>query len=273
MRTGSAMRPGWIAAACLVLAACAPAAAPITPLDHLPVLKGDYFAIDSRETGHRYHIYIKTPESYAARPGQRYPIVYLLDGDSLFPMLAPTQTFSEYDDEIGEAIVVGIAYGSFQPPQNRRRHDFTVGAGAFGRFLRHELIPATERRVRADPDRRILFGQSRGGGFVLHSAFTDPDLFWGRIASNPTLDLLPALLGPPRAAARRDLRLMVASGTRDDPRLLGPRRKWLDEWTVRRDLPWELRAETIKDATHAADAGTIYRLAVNWLLPPGPSRP
>jgi hypothetical protein len=267
------MRQHWITAVCVGLAACAPASRPITPLDHLPVLKGNYFAIDSRETGHRYHVYVNTPESYAASPVQRYPIVYLLDGDSLFPLLAPTQTFSEYDDGIGEAIVVGIAYGSFQPPQNRRRHDFTAGADAFGRFLRHELIPATERRVRSDPDRRILFGQSRGGGFVLHSAFTDPDLFWGRIASNPTLDLLPALLEPPRPAARRDLRLMVASGTRDEPSLLGPREKWFEQWSKRRGLPWALRAETIDGATHAADAGRIYRMAVNWLLPPAPRAP
>lgn len=267
-RLARGLRNSSIAAALAAVAACAPVVDRSVPLDHLPVLKGDYFAIDSRETGHRYHVYIRTPESYAGNPGRRYPIVYLLDGDSLFPMLAASQTFVEYDDEIGEALVVGIAYGSFAPPQNRRRHDFTAGADAFGRFLRNELIPATERRVRADPDRRILFGQSRGGGFVLHSAFTDPDLFWGRIASNPTLDLLPSLLREPVPATRDDLHLLVASGTRDDPRLLEPRQKWFEQWREQKNLPWILRAETIEGATHAADAARVYRLAMNWLLPP-----
>lgn len=261
------MRYSWIVAAALSVAACAPNAERVGPLNYLPVLRGDYFVIDSRETGHRYHIYVRTPESYTGNPGQHYPIVYLLDGDSLFPLLAASQTFIEYDDGIGEALVVGVAYGSFEPPQNRRRHDFTVGADAFGRFLRQELIPATEQRVRADPDRRLLFGQSRGGGFVLHSAFTDPDLFWGRIASNPTLDLLPSLQQPPAPATRRNLRMLVASGTRDDPRFLEPRHKWFKQWRGLQGLPWTLRAETIQDGTHAADAGRVYRLAMNWLLP------
>lgn len=260
------MRHSWITAAFVLVAACMPAER-VTPLDHLPVLKGDYFAIDSRETGHRYHVYVRTPESYAGNLGRQYPIVYLLDGDSLFPMLAASQTFVEYDDEIGEALVVGIAYGSFDPPQNRRRHDFTEGADAFGRFLRRELIPAAEKRVRADPNRRILFGQSRGGGFVLHSAFTDPDLFWGRVASNPTLDLLPALARPPARGSRSDLRLLVASGTRDVPEIRQPALRWFQQWQARKDLPWTLRTETIEDGTHAADAARVYRLAMNWLLP------
>ena len=262
-----------IALAALSLGALvSPGAAQTVPLDHLPVLQGDYFPIDSRETGHRYHIYIKTPESYGEQPAQRYPIVYLLDGDSLFPMLAASQTFTEIDDGIAEAIVVGIAYGSFKPPQNRRRHDFTAGADAFARFLTNELIPAAEQRVRADPDRRIIFGQSRGGGFVLHSAFTDPDLFWGRVASNPTVDLLPALQQPPRAAARSDLRLLVASGTRDFTQLVEPRKQWLGRWRGQEQLPWTLRAESIEGATHAADAARIYRLAMNWMLPPKADR-
>lgn len=267
------MHHPWVAAAALLLAACSPVAPTVTPLDHLPVLRGDYFPIHSRHTGHLYHVYIRAPESYSDDPARRYPVVYLLDGDSLFPMLAASQTFVEYDDDILEAFVVGIAYGSFDPPQNRRRHDFTQGAEAFGRFLRHELIPAAEKRIRADPDRRILFGQSRGGGFVLHSAFTDPDLFWGRVASNPTVDLLPSLSVAPRPAGRADLRLLVASGTRDDPSLLEPRGKWIETWRERKDLPWILRAETIEGGTHAADAPRVYRLAMNWLLAPAPKAP
>lgn len=245
--------------------AAAPAAV-VTPLDHLPALHGDYFAIDSAEAGHRYHIYIRTPEGYDENPGRRYPIVYLLDGDSLFPMLAPSQLFIHYDDGLPDVLVVGIAYGSFEAPQNRRRHDFTEGSDAFARFLERELIPATERRVRADPARRILFGQSRGGGFVLHSAFTQPDLFWGRIASNPTLDELPSLSRPPVAAARNDLRLLVASGSRDRPQFRGPALQWFREWSGRSGLPWDLRTHTIDGGTHAADAPRVYRQAMNWFF-------
>ena len=249
------------------VAACASPAARTTPLDHLAVLEGQYFPIDSREAKHRYHVYVRYPEGYAEQPARRFPIVYLLDGDSLFPHLASLQIFLHYDDKLPDALVVGIAYGSFDPPQNRRRHDYTAGAAAFSRFIERELIPAVEGRVRARSERRILFGQSRGGGYVLHSAFTNPDLFWGRIASNPTLDLLPALGRPPAPATRPDLRLLLVSGAQDQPQYRGPLLQWFGQWQGRAGLPWALRTETLPGGTHAADAGRVYRLGMNWLFP------
>ncbi len=262
------LRRGLTVAAVFTLCAVAdPANA--APIDHLPVLAGDYFAIDSREAKHRYHVYIRYPEGYAEQADRRYPIVYLLDGDSLFPHLASLQLFLHYDDNIPDALVVGIAYGSFDSPQNRRAQDFTDGAFAFGRFLELELIPMVEGRLRARPDRRILFGQSRGGGYVLHSAFTTPDLFWGRIASNPTLDRLPALGQRPTAATRTDLRLLVTSGANDRPQYREPIVRWFAQWQARPGLPWELRTETVSGGTHAADAGRVYRMGMNWLLPGG----
>jgi hypothetical protein len=259
------------------------AAARVTPLDHLPALKGDYFPIDSAATGRRYHIYVRYPENYAAEPNRTYPVVYLLDGDSLFPILAANHLFLHYDDRLPEALVVGIAYGGFGQPLNKRSIDFNWpgpgveagngGAPAFQAFLRTELLPRVERSYRADPARRILFGQSRGGSFVLYSAFTDPDLFWGRIASNPSFDPGRELLfAAPAAATRRDLRLAVTSGTRDRPRLRQGALEWFSAWGERRDLPWALRAIHIEGGTHAADATRSYREAMLWLLPP-PSAP
>jgi RNA polymerase sigma factor (sigma-70 family) len=126
------------------------AATPSVPLDHLPALKGDYFSLASKATGTTYHIYVRLPLDYAEQPAKRYPIVYLLDGDSAFPMLAPQHLFMTIDDKTPEAIVVGIAYGGFGPV-NRRERDFGEGAPAFQRFLSEELRPEVERRVRADP--------------------------------------------------------------------------------------------------------------------------
>lgn len=259
-------------AAILLLASVACSTAPVpapsivTPLDHLPVLAGDYFAIDSREAGHRYHIYIRYPDAYTGQSDARYPVLYVLDGDSLFPHLASNQIFLHYDDEVPDAIVVGIAYGSFDPPQNRRRHDFTVGAAAFDRFLERELIPRIERTTPSDPTRRMLLGQSRGGGYVLHSAFTNPDLFWGRIASNPTVDLIPSINAAPKAARRRDLHLLIASGSMDDPKYRQPRDTWAAALKRRADLPWTIRTETIDGGTHAADSARVHRLAMRWLF-------
>ena len=241
---------------------------PAVPLDHLPALAGDYLRIDSRELGRPFHIYVRYPENYAREPERLYPIVYLLDGDSLFPILAPSHLFLTYDEQLPEAIVVGIAYGSFDPAINRRDVDFTVpGAVTFQRFLKTELLPLAERRYRADPARRILFGQSRGGGFVLYSAFTDPDLFWGRIASNPTLEPGRELFfGPPPSATRGDLRLVVTSGSRDRPRYRGAALEWFRAWEGRRDAPWAVRPISIEGGTHGADSPRAYRAGMLWLF-------
>ena len=258
--------PGAAFLACLALSA-ASVPADAAPIDHLPALSGDYFAIDSRAAQHRYHIYIRLPDGYSAEPARRYPVVYLLDGDSLFPYLAPHHLFLTYDDALPEAIIVGISYGSFAPPVNKREADFGDGAAAFQRFLKTELIPSVERRTRADPTRRILVGQSRGGGFVLYSAYTDPDLFWGRIASNPSFPAHRALLlqGKPAASSRRDLHLAVASGTRDRP----PSRDSTLEWFAahdRQSKPWAFNRIELEGGTHAADMPNAYRRAMNWLF-------
>src|SRR5690606_19925242 len=99
------------------------------PLDHLPALKGGYFPLASKANGRTYHVYVRTPEGYDAAGAQTWPVVYLLDGDSLFPLLAPTHLFLGYDEKLPEAIIVGIGYGSFDPAINKRDVDFTGQAG------------------------------------------------------------------------------------------------------------------------------------------------
>jgi hypothetical protein len=247
------------------------------PLDYLPALKGDYFRHDSKNVGRPFHIYVAFPESYTAQPLARYPAVYLLDGDSTFPILATYQWFLNYDEGVPQAIVVGIAYGSFDPATNKRDYDFSAaaadatkeqgGARAFHSFLKQELIPEIDRRYRTDPARRVLFGQSRGGYMVLYSAFTDPALFWGRIASNAGFDPGRELFfSKPAASSRSDLGLVVTSGSRDKPKLRKSALEWFGEWEGRTDTPWQLKTITLDGGTHAADITNSYRAGMVWLF-------
>ena len=112
----------------------------VIPLNYLPALSGDYFELMSKETGRQYHIYVRLPESYSkAFPETRYPVVYLLDGDSLFPILATEHLFLVIDEKLPEAITVGIAYGSFDPSINKRDVDFTAPADGVKRNVRVPL--------------------------------------------------------------------------------------------------------------------------------------
>ena len=157
------------------------------PIDYLPALRGDYFPLKSKSCGRKFHIYVRFPEGYDPQQPRRYPVIYLLDGDSLFPLIAPTHLFLTYDERIPEAIIVGISYGGFESSINKRNIDFTApaedappgerGAPEFLHFLKDELLPVVDNQYRTDPDRRVLLGQSRGGYFVLWSALEMPDLF------------------------------------------------------------------------------------------------
>ncbi len=256
---------------CTVLVSCA-ANPPV-----LPALDGDYFRLESHAVGRPFHIYVRLPQNYADNPQKRYPVVYLLDGDSLFPILASNHLFLNFDDKLPEAIVVGIAYGSFEHPTNRRGYDYSWpapdardhqgGAGAFHKFLATELVPAIEEDYRADPARRILFGQSRGGHFVLYSAFTQPDFFWGRIASNPVLyPGRDTLFGTPARASRNDLVLVVTSGTNDRPEYRNDALAFFDHWADRSDTPWSLALVHIDGGTHAANSTDSYRIGMRRIF-------
>ena len=274
------MLPTLVALSALVLAAAPVSAPPTTtvPLNHLPALAGDYFPIRSKQAGHDYHIYVRLPQGYTSEPGRRYPIVYLLDGDSLFPVLAGNHIFLTIDDKLPEAIVVGIAYGSFEKPVNRRHIDFMppgpelkpgeARIADFHDFLERELLPKVEARYRADPAKRILFGQSRGGALILYSAFRHPDLFWARIASNPSWTPGEDILyGAPARAARSDLHLFIALGTGEYADRRAAADKWFGHWGTRK-TPWRLERLTIENGTHSADSANAYRAALRRLFAP-----
>jgi uncharacterized protein len=272
----------FVLAALLLLAGCQTASKSqpnltVVPLNHLPALAGDYFSIASKETGTSYHIYVRLPEGYDANPEKKYPVVYLLDGDSLFPLLAPTQLFLTYDDNLPEAILVGIAYGGFDPSINRRDIDFSAtsnnqerpaGAPQFLQFLSNELLPLTEQRYRAEPGQRILLGQSRAAYFVVYSAFSNPALFKGRIASNPGMrDGEEKFLVSRNDVGDPDLKLVLSSGTKDREHNRQTAQKlnlMFNAPNVR--LPWTLIPLEIQDGTHAADIGRVYRAAMKAIL-------
>jgi uncharacterized protein len=271
-----------IFAAALLLAGCettpkSQTRAATVPLNHLPALAGDYFTVPSKETETNYHIYVRLPEGYDANSTKKYPVVYLLDGDSLFPLLAPTHLFLTYDDNLREAIVVGIAYGSFDPTINKRDIDFSAtsnnpkrpaGASQFMRFLSTELLPLTEQRYRIDPGERILVGQSRAAYFVVYSAFANPSLFKGRIASNPGMrEGEEKFLVLRSDVSDPDLKLILSSGTKDREHNRQTAQK-LNLMFNAPDvqLPWTLIPLEIQDGTHAADIGRVYRAAMKDIL-------
>ena len=153
--------------------------------------------IKSTSTGRSYDLYVRKPVDYDKNKQQKYPVLYLLDGQWDFKLLDSVIGGLLSDKVIPDMLVVGIAYSGEHPDYGALRAiDYTPvpgdakGSGEgpkFLSFLKAELIPLIEANYRADPARRILGGHSFGGLFTLYAMFTDPSLFWGYLAGSPDI--------------------------------------------------------------------------------------
>ena len=126
-----------------------------------------------------------------------------------------------------------------------------------------------ESRFPADPRRRILFGQSLGGQFVLYSALTRPALFWGHLASNPALhrnvDFFLSWQGPGEAPSGAT-QLFVSVGELDDARFREPAARWIGHWSRQEAAPFALETRTLAGQTHLSAAPEAFRQGLGWLF-------
>ena len=131
---------------------------------------------------------------------QRYPVVYLLDGDAHFSsVVGMIQQLSTVNGNMicPEMIVVGI------PNTDRMRDlspthvvsdgymsgDFlkTTGGGeAFTSFIEKELMPYIESKYPTEPY-KMLIGHSLGGLMVMNTIVHHPDLFNSYVAIDPSM--------------------------------------------------------------------------------------
>lgn len=131
---------------------------------------------------------------------QRYPVIYLLDGDAHFTsVVGMIQQLSTVNGNMicPEMIVVGI------PNTDRMRDlspthvasdgymsgDFlkTTGGGeAFTSFIEKELMPYIESKYPTE-HYKILIGHSLGGLMVMNTIVHHPDLFNSYVAIDPSM--------------------------------------------------------------------------------------
>lgn len=230
----------------------------------------EVYPLRSAVNEHNYHLIVRPPPGYVDNPDAVYPVLYLLDGGALFPMLAGYYNYLRHQLAVPEMIVVGISYGTDDfRAGNARSTDYTApaderdywgGAPEFVEVLEREVLPFVENNYRADIEKRVLFGQSIGGQFILYAALNRPDLFAGFIASNPALHRnLAFFLEHPLPPARPDVRVFVASGSNDVERFRTPALAWMNSWGMREDLPWQLRTETIEGYGHFSIVPESFR--------------
>jgi predicted alpha/beta superfamily hydrolase len=209
------------------------------------------FALESMINGRDYRLLVALPESYADGDTTRYPVLYVLDGNTLFGLATDTHRALRIFQEVADVVIVGIGYdaGFFMDTFVSRWTDYTPsrdisadtsfarrflsdraesvlrsGGGAqFLQVLRQEVIPFVDARFRTTRDRG-LWGHSFGGLFALHVLFEQPDLFARYAISSPSLWWNQQEMIAREANYARDLkalsgRVYLSVGSQEDQQL------------------------------------------------------
>ena len=162
-----------------------------------PVVIGERLEIESQILNEARPLIISKPRSYETGE-ERYPVLYLLDGDVHFHHTTGTINFLAANGRMPEMLVVAIPNTgptdrtrNLSPPSDAEDAALSSpsrwgGADNFRRFLSDELMPWIEKDYRTRPY-SILVGHSLGGLFAIHSLITQPDVFDAYIAISPSL--------------------------------------------------------------------------------------
>lgn len=160
-----------------------------------PVVIGETVHLRSNILNESRVLFIAKPRGYN-NSADRYPVLYLLDGERHFQYTSAMVTFLADDDRMPSMLVVGIdsldteRTRDLTPPSSdetdNRFSPGNGGADAFLSFIGDELVPFIDKTYRTRPY-RLLVGHSFGGLFAIYSLVARPHLFNAYIAADPSL--------------------------------------------------------------------------------------
>jgi len=142
------------------------------------------------------NIYIQLPASYTPEKNEKYPVVFVLDGEIFLPTVNDLLNYYS-GGFMPEMVLVGISND-----KNRIRdlttstittkygmpfNDENGKADDFSKFIEKELIPFIENKYPVT-NFRTLIGHSYGGLFTIYTLINHPHLFANYLAIDPSLD-------------------------------------------------------------------------------------
>lgn len=171
-----------------------------------PVFKpisADIIKIPSKVLNEDRKIYIYVPPIDTLSPNKRYPVLYVLDGDNHFSLVAEYIRYLSRQDVnvVPEMIIVGIpntnrtrdltptnsvlGYEGKSDSSSRSRYKSSGGGANFLQFIGTELIPYVDGHYKTKPF-KIFAGHSFGGITTINCLLTRPDMFDAYIAISPS---------------------------------------------------------------------------------------
>jgi predicted alpha/beta superfamily hydrolase len=141
-------------------------------------------------------IYVQLPANYNPTTNQKYPVLYVLDGEMFLPTVNNVHSFYS-GGFMPEMVIIGISN------TNNRMRDLTTSkvtemygmpfeqengeAANFSEFIETELIPFVENKYPVT-NFRTLIGHSYGGLFTIYTLINHSHLFSNYLAIDPSLD-------------------------------------------------------------------------------------
>lgn len=207
------------------------------------------FTLVAENIDQTFQIDVSYPIAYQAT-SQNYPVIYLLDGNYMFPIVDYNLRGLQLGLEIPEVILVAIGYEleneleqfnlrtrdlvptfdaewteearNAPPPNGLPENISPGGAGEFLAFINNELKPVINARYRVDPADQTLVGYSFGGLFSLYTLFNHTDSFDRYVIGSPSIwwhDQVSFDYEEDYAQAHSDLakKVFISSGGLEEP--------------------------------------------------------
>jgi len=237
--------------------------------------------VHSPQLGNRRTLTIYVPPAYAGRRHDRYPVIYMQDGQNLF---SPATSFAgdwglvPRLDALAasgeEAIVVGVwNAGDVRLAEYSPFRDAENGGGAGDRylaFLAETVKPIVDQRFRTKTGRQDtgIAGSSMGGLISLYAALTRPETFGFAAALSPSVWFADSAIVPFVEKSRGGGPVYLDAGGRESERQIADVRRLRDAlvrigYRVGEDLMYVEDAEA---GHNEAAWGRRFPAALGFLL-------
>ena len=217
---------------CLYVTASNDKSAPAEPED---VETTPTFMLKSDFAKEPFCLFVRVAKDYEKKNSQRFPVVYLLDGNAFFdPIVDAADRLSKKKSLYNDPIIVGIGYENAYVMDSLRDRDYTYpkalesdsfkisGQGdKFYRFIKTDVIPYIDSVYRTDKGNRTIMGHSLGGYFALFALtrqLKDTLVFSNFVAASPSINYHDNYLikeisrSPPNMKNRDNVNLYLTIG-------------------------------------------------------------
>jgi predicted alpha/beta superfamily hydrolase len=256
----------------------------------------EYREFTSKINGREYATWVLLPDSYTKDASRRFPVVYVTDGQLVFPMMSSIYRAMWLGNDLPELIIVGVdskqvdtwsalRFVNLTPTRSLKREaeltkllgGLHTGEGpTFLRVLTEEVLPDIDRRYRTSDD-RTLTGYSLGGLFGAYTLFQAPNTFRRMILGSPAFywdDTVIFKIEEQFAAARTPLhtRVFIAAGGAEPPPMIEHLQRFVSVVSNRQYVGLSLQSHVFDDETHMSSEAPIAARGLRVVFRESPSK-